>query len=434
VATVFQELTVLPHTTVAQTLLLGREPRGSLAMVPRKKVSQLAAEALAEWGVGDVATDALVSELPLGVRQKVNIVAALMRRPRVLVLDEATSALGPEDVSWLFAKARDIGDAGGTVLIITHRLDEIMRICEQVTILRDGKVVATQEVAATSRDDMVRAMIGRTIEETRTRQHIPQTGLTPRLSVRGLAGAGFRDVTFDVAPGQIVGAAGLQGQGQRELFLALFGALRHQGVVAVDGKPVRLRSPRAAISAGICLVPEDRKTEGLVLDLPGRENVSLPVLRTLTRVGLIRLGAESRMAGGLMDRLSVSRSALFRLASEFSGGNQQKLLFAKWLARQAGTYLFYDPTRGVDIGTKEETYQLVSELADQGCGIIYYTTEIEELPRLCDPVMVMYGGAVSSVLRGADITHERVLRAMLGPADSSQPTSAPVASGNERVG
>lgn len=444
VATVFQELTVLPYTTVARTLLLGREPRSSLVTVPRKKVSQLAAEALAEWGADDVAPDALVSELPLALRQKVNIIAALMRRPRVLVLDEATSALGPEDVTWLFAKARDVADAGGTVLIITHRLDEIMRICEQVTILRDGKVVATHEVAATTRDDMVRAMIGRSVAEMSPRRHTPQPGVTPRLSVRGLAGAGFNDVTFDVAPGQIVGAAGLQGQGQRELFLALFGALSHQGHVAVDGSPVRLRSPRAAIAAGICLVPEDRKTEGLVLDLPGRENVSLPVLGTLTRAGMIRPGAEKRLTGELMDRLSVSRSALFRLASEFSGGNQQKLLFAKWLARRAGTYLFYDPTRGVDIGTKEETYQLVSELADQGCGIIYYTTEIEELPRLCDPVMVMYGGAVSSVLHGADITHEQILRAMLGPdgseqptsapAGGKQPTSAPVGSGNDRVG
>jgi len=442
VATVFQELTVVPYLSVARTLLLGREPKNKLAVVPARTANKIAAEALAAHGVDDVAPDAVVTELPLALRQKVNIVAALMLPPRVLVLDEATSALGPDDVAWLFTKARGIADAGGTVLVITHRLDEIEEVCDRVTILRDGKVVGTYVRAGISRDEMVRAMIGRSIAEMRPRRHVARADRPARLAVRDLSGPGFQGVTFQVGAGQVVGVAGLQGQGQRELFLALFGALRHHGWIAVDGRPVRFRSPHAAIDAGICLIPEDRKTEGLVLDLPGRENVSLPILGTLARFGLIRRRAEARTISELLDRLAVSRTALFRLASEFSGGNQQKLLFAKWLARRAGTYLFYDPTRGVDVGTKEETYRLVSELAGNGCGVLYYTTELDELLRLCDPVLVMYHGTVSQVLRGDEITHERVLKALLGLAEDGQgdgragqrPASAPVQQGSQWAG
>lgn len=414
VATVFQELTVLPYMTVGRTLLLGREPTSRLALVPEKKVNRTAAEALAEWGARDLPPDALLTELPLALRQKVNIVGALMRQPRVLVLDEATSALGPDDVSWLFTKVRDITGSGGVVLVITHRLDEVSEISDCVTILRDGKVVGTHQTASVSRDQLVREMIGRAIAEMTRRRPATHTARPPRLSVRGLSGPGFRDAAFDVAPGQVVGVAALQGQGQRELFLSLFGAQECRGDVLVDGKPARLRSPRAAIASGICLIPEDRKTEGLVLELPGRENISLPILDRLTRLGLIQRGAEGRAVKDLLDRLAVSRSAVSRLASEFSGGNQQKLLFAKWLSPQAHTYLFYDPTRGVDIGTKEETYRLISELADGGAGVLYYTTELGELLRLCDPVLVMYQGTVSRVLRGEDITHEQLLTAMLG--------------------
>lgn len=431
VATVFQELTVLPYTTVARTLLLGREPRSRLALVPAKEVNQQAAAALAEWGAEDLKPEALVTELPLALRQKVNIVAALMRRPRVLVLDEATSALGPDDVAWLFTKVREITQAGGTVLVITHRLDEIREICDRVTILRDGGVVGTHVVAEVSRDRLVREMIGRDIAEMARRSQESRTDLPARLSVRDLSGPGFRDVTFDVATGQVMGVAALQGQGQRELFLALFGAHEYRGHVQVDGRKARLRSPRAAIANGICLIPEDRKSEGLVLDLPGRENISLPILRKLQRFGFIRRNAEKKTVADLLDRLAVSRTALYRLASEFSGGNQQKLLFAKWLGTRARTYLFYDPTRGVDIGTKEETYRLVSALADGGAGVLYYTTELDELLRLCDPVLVMYHGTVARVLHGEDITHEQVLKAMLGLAedDEPEPTSTRTAPG-----
>lgn len=429
VATVFQELTVLPYTTVARTLLLGREPKSRLAIVSAKKVNSIASDALAEWGADGIPADALVTDLPLAVRQKVNIVAALMRRPRVLVLDEATSALGPDDVAWLFARVRDITDTGGTVLVITHRLSEIEEICDRVTILRDGKVVGTHAKAGISRDRIVREMIGRDIAAVTGRREAPRREGPARLSVQNLSGPAFRNVTFDVGAGQVVGVAALQGQGQRELFMALFGALRHEGQMFVDGRQNPLRSPRAAISAGICLIPEDRKTEGLVLDLSGRENVSVPVLRDLTRLGIIRGEAERQTVGKLLDRLTVSRTALFRLASEFSGGNQQKLLFAKWLGSHAGTYLFYDPTRGVDVGTKEETYRLVSALADEGCGVLYYTTELDELLRLCEPVLVMYNGEITRVLRGDEISHEHILKAMLGVTADEQPRSSTTGQG-----
>lgn len=238
----------------------------------------------------------------------------------------------------------------------------------------------------------------------------------PLLTVDNLAGPGFHNISFRVRPGEILGVGGLQGHGHRELFLALFGdSPARAGRMCVDGRPVTLRSPRDAIAAGIALIPEERKTEGLLLDLSGRENVALPNLRRLTRwLGLVDWSREATAVTTLFDRLGVDRSALYRPAKAFSGGNQQKMLFAKWLLTNAKILLLYDPTRGVDVGAKYETYSMMRDLANQGAALLFYSTDVEELVHLPDRVIVLYNGEITAELSGRDLTSENVMAAIVG--------------------
>lgn len=415
VATVFQELMLVPYTTAARNLLLGSEPRNALGFVSEKVLNRVAEEKLQSVGITDIPVDSPIQTLPLSARQKLNIASALIKKSRVLILDEATSALGPADVDWLFETVHRLVDAGTTVLVITHRLMEIRRVCDRITILRDGRSIGTFDRDRVSDEEIVQRMVGRSLEAVAHSIRGAPTDREPLLEARDLSGHGFEDVSFKIYPGEIVGLAALKGHGQRELFMALFGD--HpitDGEMLVNGRAVRMGSPTDAIKAGLALIPEERKTEGLFLELTGRENVSLPSLKQFARLGVINRAAESARVRTLLKRLTVDAKALQWSVASFSGGNQQKILFAKWLMTDAKVLLLYDPTRGVDIGAKHETYLMMQELARAGAALFFYTTEVEELLQLPDRVLTMYAGHLRDEFRSEEIAPEALLRSMMG--------------------
>jgi ribose transport system ATP-binding protein len=421
VQTAFQEMTLVRDLTVTQNMLLPRAPAGPLGQLRRRMGERLVAEHLASLGLEDVDPRAEIRDLELPVRQKIEIARAVFRKPRVLLLDEPTSALSGRDIDWLGGLIDRLADEGVTIVFISHRLPEVRRFCDRLTVLRNGKDVGTADAGSVSDDEVVRMIIGRSLAATfPPRPPAPAAG-PPVLEARGIATEGrLKDASFVLRPGEILGVAGLQGMGQLQLFLACFGmAPLRRGEILVDGRRVTLASPRDAIreDVGISLVPEDRKTEGLFLKLDGRSNVSLPVIDRFARAGLIDTRAETAAVARVLDRVEVAPRALHTPAGALSGGNQQKLAIGKWLLAGSRILLMFDPTRGVDVGTKHQLYLLMRALADGGGAILFYSTEIAELVNLCDRVLVMYGGRVVDELAGGAIGEEAIMRAALGEAD-----------------
>lgn len=423
IATVFQELPVVPHLSAARNLFLGAEPAGALGVVQERVVQRQAAEVLASYDVEDVPLDVEAGSLPLPLKQKLLIVKALVQHPKILILDEPTSALSSNDVDWLFEKIRAAVAGGTTVIVISHRLAEIRQVCHRLTVLRDGLAVGSFQVSEVTDADIVQYMLGRTLAQAfpgPTRAATRDDDV-PVLETRNLSGRAFHEVTFSLSRGEILGIAALQGQGQRELFLALFGEEPIEaGEVRVEGRPVRLRSPRDAIRHGIGLVPEDRKTEGLFLELSGRENVVLPALSRFAIGGVVQRRREWDEVRRFLERARVDVSALYRPAKAFSGGNQQKMLFAKWLLPRSKILLLYDPTRGVDVGAKAEIFSLMRELANDGVGLLFYSTELEELANVPDRIVVMYKGRIVSEIKRRDVKEDVLLANMIGLSDEKE--------------
>jgi len=383
---------------------------------------RLVTEHLASLGLEDVDPRAEIRDLELPVRQKIEIARAVFRKPRILLLDEPTSTLSGRDIDWLGELIDRLGDAGVTIVFISHRMPEVRLFCDRLTVLRNGKDVGAADVTSVSDDEVVRMIIGRSLAATfpprppaRARPEV-----APFLEVRNLATDGrLKDASLSLWPGEILGVAALQGMGQQQLFLACFGmATVTRGTILVDGREVTLASPRDAIrdNVGISLVPEDRKTEGLFLKLDGRSNVSLPVIDRFARGGLIDTRAETAAVARVLDQVEVAPRALHTPAGAFSGGNQQKIAIGKWLLAGSRTLLMFDPTRGVDVGTKHQLYLLMRALADGGGAILFYSTEIAELVNLCDRVLVIYGGRIVDEFAGDAIEEEAIMRTALGEA------------------
>jgi len=421
VQTAFQELTLVRDLTVADNMLLPHAPRGLLGQLQRRRGERLVAAHLAALGLSEIDPRAEVQDLELAARQKIEIARALFRHPRILLLDEPTSTLSGRDIEWLAAQITALRRDGVTIVFITHRLREVRRFCDRLTVLRNGRSIGTAEVAAISDDDVIRMIIGRSLASTfPARPALPPTA-TQVLRADGLTTAGkLHGGGFVLHSGEILGIAGLQGMGQQELFLACFGvAPLTAGSLFIDGREVVLASPRDAIRRriGISLVPEDRKTEGLFLHLAGRFNVSLPVAHRFARLGVIDTAAETTSVARALDQVQVDHRALYTPAGAFSGGNQQKLVIAKWLLAGSRILLLFDPTRGVDVGTKHQIYLLMRAFADAGGAILFHSTEIPEIVNMCDRVLAMYEGRMVAELTGSAIEEEAIMRAALGEAE-----------------
>ena len=422
--TAFQEMTLVDDLTVTQNMLLPYEPEIIYGQVSQQKSKKLVAKYFSDLDMENIDPSVLVSELDLSTRQKIEIAKAVSRKPRVLLLDEPTSTLSVSDVDWLGALIEKLSSDGITLVFISHRMAEVRRFCDSLTVLRNGEHVGSFDVKDVSDADVVKLVIGRSLGTIypEKKNYKTSNAKVPALSAEAIsAGGQLKEASLELWPGEVLGVSALQGMGQLELFEALFGVVSlREGNISLDGKKVSLATPADAVRAGIgiSLVPEDRKSEGLFLSLSGAANVSISVIEKLASFGWIRSKTESQVVDKVLDRLSVHPRAHYKPVSSFSGGNQQKIAISKWLLSNSNILLMFDPTRGVDIGTKHEIYLLIRELAKEGNSILFYSTEIPELVNVCDRILVMYGGRIVRELSGKEISEENIMVHALGGAGS----------------
>lgn len=410
---VMQELNVISTLTVAENIFFDQLPH-SLGWVKFQQLNALAKDIMGRVGLRDVDPQRLVGSLGVGQQQLVEIAAGLSRQCRLLILDEPTAALTGPETERLFDQIRSLRSAGVGLIYISHRLEEIQQIADRITVLRDGKVVATREAAEITSADMVRLMVGRDLGSARKRQN---TAPGPEaLRVEQLrAGKVVRDVSFELFRGEILGFAGLMGSGRTETMRAIFGADRLEaGAIYLHGKdaPARIRSPSDAVRQGIALLTEDRKEQGLLLPLSICPNVTLTRMERVSRYGSwIQPPRERAEAEAWAARMRVRCTSVDQRVVELSGGNQQKVVIAKWLFRDCDILIFDEPTRGIDVGAKFEIYQLLEELAQRGKAIIFVSSELKELLSVCDRLIVMSAGRVAGVFRPDQWSEEKVMQA-----------------------
>jgi ribose transport system ATP-binding protein len=428
IQTAFQEMTLISDLSVLDNMLLPYAPAGLTGMIRRNAARKTVARHIADLGFA-VDLNAEVGTLELAVRQKIEIARAVFRKPRILLLDEPTSTLAGRDVDWLGEIIAKLKAAGTTIVFITHRMREVRAFCDTLTILRNGRLITTGPVDAISDGEVIEKIIGRSIAQTfPPKPDSARAFGAPVLAVRDLkVGHKLDGVSFELRKGEILGVAGLQGMGQQDLFLACFGMIDiAQGDVLVDGRKVLLGSPADAIrpNMAIGLVPEDRKTEGLFLQLSGRQNATLPVVSRFTNFGLIDSMAETEAVDAAFSTVEVDRRALWTKAGAFSGGNQQKIAIAKWLVAQSRILLLFDPTRGIDVGTKHELYVMMRKFVEAGGSILFHSTEIPELVHQCDRVLVLYNGRVAAELEGEAITEAAIMAPALDHGSATAKVAA----------
>ena len=416
VVCIFQELSLIPDLSVADNIVISSPPT-RFGLIDRRRQRAIAEEALARAGAPDIHPSALIKDLPLSRRQLVEIAKALARKPRILILDEATSALTAADVAKVFVVLKRLRAEGLALLYISHRMHEIAELADECSVFRNGRKVATYEAGTKSDTQVVELMIGREYSHVFPPKPVKPLSGTPALETRGLCWTDrLRDISLSVRAGEIVGLGGLDGQGQRELLLALFGVLRGcRGEVRIDGAAVRIASPTQAKGSGVgmALIPEDRKTEGLMLAMTVRENLTFAALERIARNGFIDREVENRLIDEMIALLAIKTASADIAVGSLSGGNQQKVVIAKWLMNRPRIILLNDPTRGIDVGTKQEIYALLRKLADAGAAVLFYSTDYDELIGCCDRVLVLYDGAVKKELIGAEITEKALISSAL---------------------
>ncbi len=438
VGIVYQELSLLPNLTVAENISLGRE-QTTLAVVGRETAMQLAAQALALLGIDHISPSVRVNRLTVAEQQLVEIAKVLSLGPRILVLDEPTAALSLHDTRRLFTALRHLGASGVGIVFVSHRYGEVLEICDRCTVLRNGSVVAREESGALNLERLVALTLGEEAKRSHQVDPGPRPTLTrtgaspgspPLLSVEHLAvGRTVVDISFQVGAGEVVGLCGLLGSGQSEVARALYGDAEDvRGTVTLDGKRLRPSSPRAAARRGIAFITENRRDEGIFPDLPVVPNVTAASLHQswLDRyIPLISPRRERARAGGVLAQVSVARALEPRHIRLLSGGNQQKVVVARWLLKGARLLVCNEPTRGVDVGARLDIYDALRALADDGVGIVVVTPDIEEALSLSDRVVVCFAGRVSAEIDAADATEESLFLAMQGVRPGGELTGKP---------
>ncbi|MER7202288.1 sugar ABC transporter ATP-binding protein [Streptomyces sp. CB01635] len=417
ISTIYQEVNLIPLLSVARNLFLGREPRNRFGLLDFGRMHRDAAQTLRAYGVR-VDVRQPLRTLGVGAQQMVALARAVATDARVVIMDEPTSSLEPREVETLFEVIRRLRADGIAVIYVSHRLDELYAVCDAVTVLRDGCRVHTGRLADLDRLTLVSTMLGRDMGEVRSEGVTKFTGdhhaasSEPVLSARDLTVPHkLLGVSLDIRPGEVVGLGGLLGSGRTETAKAISGALPSKaGSVTVAGVPLRSGSTPAAIRAGISLLPEDRKSEGIVPGLSVRENIALAALPRLSRFGLVSEAQVDKIVDTFVKRLRIKASSPNQKVGELSGGNQQKVLLARWLAMNPKVLLLDEPTRGIDVGAKAEVQKLVDELADDGLGVLLISSDLEELIEGSDRVVVLKDGAVVGELTGDDVTEDKLMQ------------------------
>ena len=409
IAVIHQEFNLVPGLTATENIFLGQEASRA-GFVPRADERRKAAELFRRLGA-ELDLDAPCSRLTTAQQQLVEIARALARDARVIVMDEPTAALTSREVDRLFEIVRDLRSRGIAVVWISHRLDEIFALADRVVVLRDGRNVGARPIAGLGRTELIELMVGRELADEYPRRTAAPG--PPRLVVKGLSrGRAVRDVSFTVRAGEILALAGLVGAGRTETLRLLFGAdRRDSGEVVLDGRRLDIRSPRDAIAAGMGLLTEDRKLQGLVLGQSIRENFALPNLAALSRLGMVDGRREREAFGRHVDRLRIKVPDQEQRARNLSGGNQQKVVLAKWLERDCEVLFFDEPTRGIDVGARHEIYLLMNDLAARGKAIVMVSSELPEVLGMADRILVMHDGRITGEIdNGPHVTQEQVMR------------------------
>ncbi|MDN3295199.1 sugar ABC transporter ATP-binding protein [Streptomyces ficellus] len=413
IAVIYQEPTLFPDLSIAENIFMGRQPRRALGRIDHRAVHAATTALMGRLGV-DLDPRRPARGLSIADQQIVEIAKALSFEARVLIMDEPTAALTGGETARLFSVVEALRAEGVAVLFISHRLEEIFRLCQRVTTLRDGRRVACEPLEGLTEDDLVRRMVGRDLGELYPKQ-ATDIGATA-LSVHRLTREGvFHDVSFEVRRGEIVALAGLVGAGRSEVVQAVFGVDRADaGEVEVNGRKLPLGSPTAAMDAGIALVPEDRRQRGLVMEMSIERNIALTGLHTLGRGGLVRRALERGRAADWAVRLQLKYHKLSDGVGLLSGGNQQKVVLAKWLATEPAVLIVDEPTRGIDIGTKAEVHRLLSSLAAEGLAVLMVSSDLPEVLGMADRVLVMHEGRLVAGIPRAEATEESVMAAATG--------------------
>jgi ribose transport system ATP-binding protein len=414
IAIIHQELTLIPHLTVAQNIYLGREPRGRLpGTVDWAVLNRQAEELLARLGL-DLRPTTLVAELSIAQRQMVEVAKALSLHAGIIAMDEPTSALSEREVETLFGFIRQLRRQGVGLIYISHRIAEVFALADRVTVLRDGRHVGTAPVQAVDEAQIIHWMVGRPLGELYPKASQPRPEVV--LKVEGLRRKPvLQDISFELHRGEILGLAGLVGAGRTDVVRALFGVDPiESGTIWLEGRQVHITSPQEAIRLGIGLVPEDRKAQGLFLGMAVRQNITMTRLRDLSHLGWIDRRQQDELARHYVEELRIRTPSLSQRLRHLSGGNQQKVVIARWLTLNPKVLLLDEPTRGVDVGAKAEIYALMSALAARGVGILMISSELPEILGVCDRILVMRGGRVVGEFNRAEATQDAIMTLATG--------------------
>lgn len=410
IAAIYQDLSIFPDLDIAENIFIGRQPTRASKLLDWPKLYQEAGRLLESLGVHlNLKTKARY--LSVAQQQMVEIARALSVNARILIMDEPTSALTLNEVADLFQIVRRLRENGTAILFISHRLEELFEIADRVTVLRDGAYVETRSMKDVTQDELIRLMVGRTVSEL-----FPKVAVAPGevvLRVKNLARKGaFQDVSFELHRGEILGMAGLVGAGRTEVSQAIFGvAPADAGTIEIDGQPVHITSPGQAMQHGLALVPEDRQHHGLVLPMDITDNVTLPILARFVRRGWLAAGDARKAAYDAATQMEVKATTVWQKTLELSGGNQQKVVLAKWLSTKPRILILDEPTRGIDIGTKAAVHKLMSDLAAQGLAILMISSELPEVLGMSDRILVMREGRITGLFNRSEATQETIMKA-----------------------
>jgi ribose transport system ATP-binding protein len=414
IAVIHQELNIIPHLTVYENMFLGKELKiGKLGITKDREMKKKTKEYLNRLGI-DIDPNTEAGNLSVGQQQMIEIARAVAANTEVLIMDEPTAALTDREIEALFKVISSLKKQGVGIVYVSHRMEEIFQICDRISVLRDGQFIDVKEVAKTNFDEIVKLMVGRQLGE-----RFPErdTKIGPeQFRVESLTSKGcFENISFSVNQGEVVGVAGLMGAGRTEIMQAIFGYRSlNGGKMFIDGKQVNIKSPHDAIKAGIAFVTEDRKSQGLILDLSVRENFSITNLKKISKNSLISSKTEVSLVDEMIEKLHVKTSGRELSVKSLSGGNQQKIVIGKWLGINPKILILDEPTRGVDVGAKKEIYQLINDLTKQGVSIIMVSSELPEILGMSDRVLVIHEGKLSGVLNKTNASQEKIMQLATG--------------------